>query len=136
VREQLAPVLRAGGRSVRTTLYENPQVTPVEPEPEFGTSYDALTATAAVGADGNLRIVVVNRHPDQSVTAKVVPAGFRHTGQAAVSTIAGDDFTSYNGVDNPDDVQLERSGVTVGADDFEYDFAAHSVTVLELPRQR
>jgi alpha-N-arabinofuranosidase len=136
VREQLASMLRAGGRSVRTTLYDNPQITPVEPEPEFGTSYDALTATAAVGADGNLRIVVVNRHPDQAVTAKVVPAGFRHAGQAAVSTIAGDEFTSYNGVDNPDDVQLERSSVTVGADDFEYEFAAHSVTVLELPRQR
>ncbi|NIK58486.1 hypothetical protein [Kribbella shirazensis] len=132
VREQLAPVLRAGGRSVQTSLFENPQVVPVEPEPAFGTSYDALAATAMVGADGNLRVLVVNRHPDQAVTAKVVPAGFRHTGRVAVSTVAGEDFTSYNGIGNPGDVQLERTTAHVGADDFEHTFPAASVTVLEL----
>ncbi|WP_145811010.1 hypothetical protein [Kribbella amoyensis] len=134
VREQLAPMLRAGGASVRTSLDGNPQVVPVEPEPGFGPSYDALTATATVGADGKLRIVVVNRHPDQAVTAKVVPAGYRHTGQAKVSTIAGEDFTSFNGIENPDDVQLEHSTAKAGSGDFEYSFAAHSVTVLELSK--
>ncbi len=132
VREQLSPVLEAGGLAVRTTVGENPQVTPVEPEPEFGDGYDALAATASTGADGNLRVVVVNRHPDQAVTAQVVPAGYRHTGTAKVSTVAGEDFTSFNGIENPDDVRLEHTTVQTGRDAFAYTFPAHSVTVLEL----
>jgi alpha-N-arabinofuranosidase len=134
VREQLAPVLTAGGRVVRTALQDNPQVTPAEPEPGFGPTYDALAATATTGADGKLRIVVVNRHPDRAVTAKVVPAGFAHTGRATVTTVAGETFTSHNSIEHPDDVRLNRRSATVGAGDFEYEFAAHSVTVLELSR--
>jgi len=131
VREQLKPVLNASGSVVQTAVRENPLVTPVEPEPEFGT-YEALVSSAMVGADGRLRLVVVNRHPDQPVNAQIALDGFLHSGQAAVSTVAGEHFTSFNSIEHPDDVRIERSTVSL-AQSFSYRFPAHSVTVLELP---
>ncbi|MGH3655030.1 MAG: hypothetical protein ACRDUA_00070 [Micromonosporaceae bacterium] len=131
VREQLKPVLRAGGSVVSATVRENPQVSPVEPEPEYG-DYDALVGSAMLGEDGQLRLIVVNRHPDQAVEARVVPAGFRHAGEVSVSTVAGDDFTSYNSIEHPNDVRIERSVVSAGSTAFGYRFPAHSVTILDL----
>ncbi len=131
VREQLKPVLDAGGSSVRTTVRDNPEVTPYEPEPAFGT-YDALVGSASIGKDGRMRIIVVNRDPEQAVTAQVAPAGFRHASEVAVSLVAGDDYTSFNGVENPDDITIERSVVETGSRAFHHRFPAASVTVLEL----
>lgn len=131
VREQLKPVLASGGSVVRAAVRDNPRVTPVEPEPAFG-DYEALVSSAMLGRDGKLRIIVVNRHPDADLAAEVVTDGFRHGPEAAVSTVTGADFTSYNSLEHPDDVRIVRSTAPVGEAAFRYHFPAHSVTVLEL----
>ncbi|MGH3747283.1 MAG: hypothetical protein ACRDT8_07785, partial [Micromonosporaceae bacterium] len=59
-------------------------------------------------------------------------AGFRHASEVAVSLVAGDDYTSFNGVENPDDITIERSVVETGSRAFHHRFPAASVTVLEL----
>lgn len=48
----------------------------------------------------------------------VVPAGFRHGSDARVSTVAGAEFTSFNSLDHPDDVRLERTMLDVGRGTF------------------
>jgi len=132
MREQFQPLVDGGGVTVSTTMQNNPQIAPVAAsDAPFGT-YSALAATAAVGADGVLRIAVVNRDAGRAVTAEVVPAGYEHSGQALVSTVAGQEITSYNGPDRPDAVGIQRAQQTLDGNAFSYTFPAHSTTVIEL----
>jgi len=132
MREQFQPLVDGGGVTVATTMRNNPQIAPAAAsDARFGT-YSALAATAAVGEDGALRIAVVNRDATRAVTAEVVPAGYEHGAQALVSTVAGQEFTSYNGPDRPDAVELRRGRLTLDSNAFRYTFPAHSTTVIEL----
>jgi alpha-N-arabinofuranosidase len=133
-REQLKPLLAAGGTTVRTTVADNPQLAPEQPKPGWGT-YDVLAASASTGQDGALRIVVVNRHPTESVTARVAPNGFAHQENVAVSTVAGDSFTDHNSSEHPDDIRIVESTTTTGTDEFDYTFSPASITVLTLAPQ-
>lgn len=134
VREQFAPMVDGGGRTVEASVRGNPRVQAVDP-PEGATSYTALTTTAAVGRDGHLRIVVVNRDPDQTVTATMVPRAFRHAPEATITTVAGASYTSYNDQDHPDDVVIQDSSAQVGSGTFSYSFPAHAVTMITLAPQ-
>ncbi|GAA2756236.1 hypothetical protein [Actinopolymorpha rutila] len=132
MREQFKPLVDGGGTTVATTVRNNPQVTPEATEDaRFGT-YGALATTAAVGDDGVLRVAVVNRDAGRAVTAEVVPAGYAHGDLAAVSTVAGQEFTSYNSVGDPDAVQIQRGRMSLGSTAFRYTFPAHSTTIIEL----
>lgn len=130
-REQLKPVLAAGGATLRTTVTANPQIAPEQPKSGWG-SYDALASSASIGDDGALRVVVVNRDPTQPVAAQVVANGFPHADRVAVTTVAGDSFTDFNSIAHPTDVQVVSGSTTVGAGGFSYEFPAASVTVLQL----
>lgn len=131
-REQLKPVLAAGGNTVKANVSGNPQLTPEQPKPGWGT-YGALTSSASVGDDGGvLRIVVVNRHPTHAITARVAPEGFVHKENVALTTVAGSSFTDYNSSEQPGDIQVRDSALATGKGEFDYAFPAASVTVLEL----
>ena len=133
MRHQFEPLVRGGGTTVATTVEHNPQITPVENDDltRFG-RYDALSATAAVGRDGRLRVAVVNRDATEDVIAEVIPAGYHHAGSARTSTIAGASFLSYNGPNNRDEVTPVTSTLTAVGNAFRYAFPAHSSTVIEL----
>lgn len=133
-REQLKPVLSAGGATVKSVVADNPQIAPEQPKPDWG-SYAALATSASVGDDGKMRVAVVNRHATEAVSAEVAPAGFTHSEEVAVTTVAGDSFMAYNGIENPDDIKIEPSTVNVGSGSFSYEFPPASVTVLELTPQ-
>ncbi|GAB3433901.1 hypothetical protein [Flindersiella endophytica] len=130
-REQLKPVLAAGGTTVRTNASGDPQLAPEQPKPGWGT-YGALASSASVGDDGVLRIVVVNRHPTEALTARIAPEGFAHKENVALTTVAGSSFTDYNSSEQPDHIQVADSTLTTGTGEFDYAFPAASVTVLEL----
>jgi alpha-N-arabinofuranosidase len=134
-------LLDRGGTVVRNAVHDNPVVR-TEPT-AVGSRYDALVTTAALNADGGLAILVVNRHPSADVVAKVVPAGYRHTGEATVSTVLGhhddpsrESFESHNSLDHPDEVRLHRTRTTVGSTSFTMTFPKHSVTLIELEASR
>ncbi len=132
LREQFRPLVDGGGTTVPATVRNNPRITPVAAsDVPFGT-YRALATTAAVGHDGVLRIAVVNRDAGRAVTAQVVPTGYRHGDRALVSTVAGQDFTSYNSAEQPDAVRIQRDQLTVRGTAFRYTFPAHSTTIIEL----
>lgn len=130
-REQLKPVFAAGGTTVTSTVADNPQIAPEQPKPDWGT-YSALATSASVGDDGKLRVVVVNRHATEAISAEVVPDGFAHSGSVAVTTVGGGAFTDYNGIENPNDVQIEPSSISVGSGSFSYEFPPASITVLTM----
>jgi alpha-N-arabinofuranosidase len=137
VRRALRPLVEGGGHVVRNRVQENP-LQQAEAT-ELGSSYEALATTATVAADGTLTILVVNRDPDDDVTAKVVPAGLPHAGTAEVSRVIGtnddpnrESFESHNAISHPDEVRLTTSQVDVGQDDFAFTFPKHSVTLIYL----
>jgi alpha-N-arabinofuranosidase len=134
-------MLDGGGHVVAHSVKENPVI---EAEPTaFGSQYEALATTAVLGSDGGLVILVVNRHPTSDVTAQVVPAGFRHSGTATVSTVIGENddpnresYESHNSINHPDEVQLNRAVQLVGNAAFPMTFPKHSVTLIELGARR
>jgi len=130
-REAMKPLVEGGGRLVANEVRDNPIVL-AEQATDIGSTYDALVVTTAKGADGNLNVLVVNRHPTDAVEAKVVPAGFVHDRQVRVTQVAPDSYADFNSAAHLNDVAVERSTVPVGDNAFGYRFPAHSVTVLEL----
>lgn len=131
IRQQWSGLVHGGGNTLPATITGNPTIPAVDP-PAGPTSYPALVATAAIGADGRLRIAVVNRDPEHAVTARVVTSAYPHRATAAVTTVAGADMTSYNSVDNPDAVTIIGSRATVGNGSFSYAFPSHSSTMITL----
>ncbi|MQA02187.1 MAG: hypothetical protein GEV07_05485 [Streptosporangiales bacterium] len=134
VRQQLQPFLTGGGKVVPHQLVGNPQVS-TDPT-DLGSSYDGLVGTTTVDRDGQLNVLVVNRMSTRAADVTVVPGGFTHTGTVTASTVAGEDFTSFNNLDHPDDVRIERSERQVGSTAFDHTFPAHSVTLLRLDPAR
>ncbi|HEY8456006.1 MAG TPA: hypothetical protein VIL34_10445 [Actinopolymorphaceae bacterium] len=129
-REALRPMFDGGGYVVANRVLENP--TEATEPTNFGSSYPALASTATVDRDGRLLIAVVNRDSTDPVTARVVPAGYRHDGTVAVSTVAGEHFTSFNSIEHPNDVVIDRAELQVGGGSFAYTFPPASVTLLQL----
>ncbi len=138
VRESIKPLVEGGGDVVEHRVRKNPLVE--THETQLGSSYEALTSTATLDEDGQLNILVVNRHPTDAVEAKVMPAGFRHGTTANVSTVDGADnldnnresFESHNSLRNPEEVRLERGEIQTGRGPFDYAFPKHSVTLIQL----
>lgn len=128
VREQLKAMFDAAGKTVDTSIPQNVKVNAVGND----TTYGALRSTAGVGEDGKLRIFVVNRHPGKAISANVVPEGFEHAGQVAITTVAGDSFESFNGPGHEEDIQLVESSANPGSGSFDHEFPAASTTMLEL----
>ena len=141
VRQALVPLLEGGGTVARNAVHDNPVVR-TEPT-AVGSQYDALVTTAVLDANGGLALLVINRHPSSDVVARVIPAGYRHTGEATISTVIGhhddpsrESFESHNSVDHPDEVRLHRTTATVGSTSFTLTFPKHSVTLIELEATR
>jgi len=102
---------------------------------EEGGSWPVLVVGASTGADGKLRIVVINRRMLNSQTATVVPNGFSHSASVQVTTVQGNSFSSYNdGVagGGDDSVRITTTSVQKTTGNFSYTFPGASVTVLTL----
>ncbi|TDD20073.1 hypothetical protein E1218_23010 [Kribbella turkmenica] len=130
-RQAMKPFYSTGSRWVASEILNNP-VNVVESKGE----YPILVTGASLGADGALRIVVVNRRPNNAQLAQVAPSGFTHSGTVEVATVKGNAFDSYNdgtGPDAPGDDSVGLTNSTVQKNQtFSYTFPAASVTVLTL----
>lgn len=137
VRTALRGFVEGGGVVIDHQVKENP-VVPTEAT-DGGSAYDALVVTASRGADGHLRIVVVNRDPERDHAAQVVPAGFPHGPAADLTTVQGantdpdrESFESHNSLDHPAEVTATSESRRVGPGSFALTFPRHSMTILRL----
>lgn len=94
--------------------------------------YAALRTVASIDEHGRLSLIVVNRDPEQAVTAAVLPERFRYRSEAEVWAVTGDSVASYNSPEDPNVVRLTKDTMTVTEGGFEYTFPAHSVTAVRL----
>jgi alpha-N-arabinofuranosidase len=137
VRQALRAFVQNAGHVVAHHVDRNPVVS-AEPT-ALGSSYDALAVTSALGADGRLRVVVVNRDPEHDLTVTVAPASFQHARVATVGRVIGsnDDpnrasFESHNALSHPLEVVLDSVRQDVGHGAFSLAVPKHSVTVVTL----
>ncbi|MGH3508134.1 MAG: hypothetical protein ACRDO2_13115, partial [Nocardioidaceae bacterium] len=130
-REALRPFFAAGNRWVDVHVLGQEDMTAPD-----GLRWPVLVVGAVRGPDGTQVIAVVNRHPTDSQSTFVVPAGFPHTKRVTAATVQGAAITSVNddgtfGGDNT--VTLTRSiHRRLGSGAFDYSFPPASTTVLTL----
>lgn len=126
----LRPVLSARGHTLRDKVIGNPT------EKTRWGSYPTLVTAASKSSHGDVFVLVINRDPRNSVTAKIAPTGFRWTGRAGVWRMNGPSFKSTNTASHPNRVRVTHQRKHVGKNPFRMTFGEHSVTVVKLNRRR
>jgi alpha-L-arabinofuranosidase len=132
-REALKPVFATGSQWVSSAVENNPSV-PAGPE-----QWPALAVGASKGADGALRIVVINRQAHESQVVQIVPEDFDHGAAIELATVGGASFSSYvDGAEGSGDdtVKLVHSEATVTSQRFTVELPAASITVVTLRMQQ
>lgn len=117
-----------GDRVASSFIQNNPVI-------EGARTYDALyTAATQDEETGDLYLIVVNRDPVTSYTATVDLNGYTISGVAEVSALCGENFTSCNTPEHPQDVFITNTTeeLGVGESSFEYTFPACSVITFRL----
>jgi alpha-N-arabinofuranosidase len=90
-----------------------------------------LDASATCDAAGRkVTLTVVNRDRDRAHTATVDLGGATATEGLAVTEVNGPDVTATNSFERPRLVDARESRLERGGGQFDYEFPAHSLTVL------
>jgi len=83
-----------------------------------------------------VRLLVVNRLPRSSVTARIRLSAGRTGGTASVRSVTGRSFTSWNKPGLPPSVVLHTQAKNIGVRGFKYLFPPASTTVFRIPWSR
>lgn len=119
-----------GSEQVAVKMLSNPQRIPTNHDNK---AYPALRVVVAKGNNGKyLTLIVVNRDPKQNITTSIRIKQYHHRTDAMVWTINGTTVTSFNDPTHPKGVWLGKNQIQLGKSQFEYTFAAHSVTAIKL----
>ena len=81
-----------------------------------------------------LSLAVINRHKDESIEAEISLADFHPKQTASVYEINGPGVDAKNSFNEPDNVCVMEGEFQKAADKFNYEFPAHSVTLLKLKK--
>lgn len=130
-RSAIAPMFSAGGQLLTTRVSGNP----VRRPPDAPGQYRGLTVAATRGG-GDVRLLVVNRLPRSSVTARIRLSAGRTGGTASVRSVTGRSFTSWNKPGLPPSVVLHTQAKNIGVRGFKYHFPPASTTVFRIPWSR
>ena len=95
-----------------------------------------LDAVGLLSEDGKeLTLLVVNRHAEKALPARIALHGFRAKGRAKIVTLAATSFMAANTFECPDAVGLVESTAATGPDGLEHEFPKHSLTAVVFRRQ-
>ena len=98
-----------------------------------GDGYPLVDAFAAISDDDrNIVLLIINRHPTDTVTCHVGIEGFAPSQGGELQSVAGESYMSKNTLDQPNAVVLERDTVAVDGQAFEFSLPPHSVNALTL----
>lgn len=96
-----------------------------------GGSYPSLRVLATRGDDGVIRLLVINRDIENSLTVRVDLTGLNGDRPVTVSTFDGPTVDAYDSWDDLDNLTTTVSRATAAGSSVEHTFPAHSVTLLE-----
>ena len=93
-----------------------------------------LDAVATCDEAGRqVTVGVVNRDRDHHHAATIDLGGAKVAGEVLVSEVNGPDVEATNSFEHPDRVGVREGRRPAAGHHLEYDFPAHSVTVLRIP---
>ncbi len=96
--------------------------------------FKLLDAVATCDAGGRqLTLAVVNRDHDRGHAATIELVGVAATGGVLASEVNGPDVRATNSFEHPRLVDVRELRLDLAGPRFEYEFPAHSVTVLRMP---
>jgi alpha-N-arabinofuranosidase len=81
---------------------------------------------------GALRLFVVNRDRGRNHAATIDLAGAEISGAVQVSEVNGPDVAAMNSFERPDVVGVRERRLEAAGSKLEYDFPAHSLSVLRM----
>ncbi|MGH3169812.1 MAG: alpha-L-arabinofuranosidase C-terminal domain-containing protein, partial [Trebonia sp.] len=81
-------------------------------------------------ASGAVMVSVVNRSPEDDVTAEISLAGALPEGRAVISEVNAPDWHTVNSFERPDAVSVTETAVDRPRDRWRHRFPAHSLTVI------
>ncbi|MBV9545846.1 MAG: alpha-N-arabinofuranosidase, partial [Chloroflexi bacterium] len=93
--------------------------------------FQLLDVTATCDGSGReLCVAVINRSPDQDLTACIQMDGYALSAEVVAYEVNGPDPRARNSFDQPKTVDVQTHRLQVGSGAVDYTFPAHSVTLL------
>jgi alpha-L-arabinofuranosidase len=90
-----------------------------------------IIATKGSG-NRDLRISIINRHPDKSVRVKCVPDELSSYSSATLYGVNASSKDAFNDIERPMEVASVEKGITLHRDGVHLEIEPHSVNVLVL----
>lgn len=110
---------------VTTRMTGNPELT------ASAGKYPALRVVSVCDGNQN-RLMVINRDPENPITATITLTGRQAVGNARISMLDAASVESYNTPDRPSDISVQRTQTGTSNGALSQTFAAHSATLVEL----
>lgn len=104
-------------------------LSPVEDAPYL----DAVALLDAAGDE--LTLLIVNRHPQSALAARIRLQDFSPAEEALISILSGESFMARNSWQDPKAVSIEEELIPASAS-FDYELLPHSLTVVRLKEAR
>ncbi len=79
-----------------------------------------------------LFITVVNKHKDNSLDTQIILEGFNPHKVAQIYELTHENVLAYNDIHCPDEVKVNQKQIHTAGEQFDYQFPAHSLTVIEI----
>ena len=101
--------------------------------PKFASTVDVFNALATKDEEGNIYLAVVNLDKNEKRNIEVQVDGVDLTNKVVdVQKLAGDSFSEENTLDNPNNVEIEKSKFVVDNKGMNLELDPHSFTILKI----
>ena len=101
--------------------------------PKFASTVDVFNALASKDEEGNIYLAVVNLDKNEKRNIEVQVDGVDLTNKVVdVQKLAGDSFSEENTLDNPNNVEIEKSKFVVDNEGMNLELDPHSFTILKI----
>lgn len=105
--------------------------------PKFASTVDVFNALASKDEEGNIYLAVVNLDKNEKRNIEVQVDGVDLTNKVVnVQKLAGDSFSEENTLDNPNNVEIEKSKFVVDNEGMNLELDPHSFTILKINNER
>ncbi len=86
--------------------------------------------------DSELNLIITNRHPSDALDAHIALHDFDPSENVRVQTLTGESYMSRNDWNNPDEVELKESNLSINGAELKYSVPAHSIVLLVFSRKK
>lgn len=86
--------------------------------------------------DSELNLIITNRHPSEALDVHIILHDFDPSENVRVQTLTGESYMSQNDWNNPHEVELKESNLSINGAELKYSIPAHSIALLVFSRKK